>query len=272
MLIQRRTFLAKACTLTLVSTISALLPSSAVKAQTSTKPKHLEEALLLLKGLLLQGNPENNKYKLTKPTVTWKGVNGAPDYVSIADCSGFMSELLRHSYSDYFTQERFKQWIKEKDRKRPLAENFHYAIVNQKDFIQIKKLTQVQPGDIIAIKYPDGEDTTGHVMLVAEAPKERKSSEPLVEGTRQWGVTVIDQSRSGHGEKDTRRIKDSRLKDNYCTKNDSFYCGVGKGTIRIYTNEENGDILGYTWSKFKNSEYYYPDKKHLVIGRLNLNF
>ena len=271
MLILRRTFLAKAWTLTWVSAISVLLPSSAVKAQTSTKRKHLEEALSLLEGLRLEGRPEDNNYQFKPIIVTWKGVNGASDYVSKADCSGFMSKLLRHSYSDYFTQERFKQWIKEKERKRPLAEDFHYAIVNQKDFIPIKKLSQVQPGDIIAIKYPDGEDTTGHVMLVAETPRERKSSEPLVEGTRQWRVTVIDQSRSGHGEKDTRRIKDSRIKDNYCRKNDFFYCGLGKGTMRIYTNEEE-DIVGYTWSTSKNLKYYSFDERNLVLGRLDFKF
>jgi hypothetical protein len=269
-LIPRRTFLAKAWAITWVSATGVLLPSSPVKAQTSTKPKHLEDALLLLEGLLLQENQENNKYQLTKqPEVKWKGVNGASDYVSKADCSGFMSELLRHSYSDYFTPERFKQWIRKEKRKRPLAEDFHYAIANQKDFIQIKKLTQVQPGDIIAIEYPDGEDTTGHVMLVKETPQEIKAQPPLVEGTKQWTVKVVDQSKSGHGTKDTRRITNPEIKDVYCKKDDSFYCGLGEGTMRIYTYEEKDSLLGYTWSTFKNSKYFGPEQRNLIIGRLN---
>lgn len=267
MLIPRRTFLGKAWTITWVSTIGVLLPSSPVKAQTSTKPKHLEDALLLLKELRL----ENNNYQHGIPEVTWKGVNGAADYVSKTDCSGFMSKLLQHSYGDYFTDERFKQWIRENGRKRPLAEDFHYAIVNQKDFIQIKKLTQVQSGDIIAIEYPDGEDNTGHVMLVSETPKEIEAQPPLVKGTKQWKVKVVDQSRSGHGTKDTRRIKDPQIKDVYCTKDDSFYCGLGEGTIRIYTYEENDNLFGYTWSRFKNSEYFCPEERDLVIGRLSFN-
>jgi hypothetical protein len=110
MLIPRRTFLAKAWTITWVSAIGVLLPSSPVKAQTSTKQKHLEDALLLLEGLRFGW--ENNNYQHGEPKVTWKGVNGASDYVSKADCSGFMSKLLQHSYNDYFTDERFKQWIK----------------------------------------------------------------------------------------------------------------------------------------------------------------
>lgn len=267
MLIPRRTFLAKAWAMTWVSAIGALLPSSPVKAQTSTQPKHLEDALLLLKGLRL----ENNNYQHGKPTVTWKGVNGAADYESKTDCSGFMSKLLQHSYGDYFTDERFKQWMKESDRKRPLAEDFHSAIVTQKDFIQIKKITQVKPGDIIAIKYPDGEDNTGHVMLVTESPQEIEAKPPSIKGTKQWKVKVVDQSRSGHGTKDTRRIKDPKIEDVYCKK-DKFYCGLGEGTMRIYTyeDEENDSLFGYTWSRSETSPYYCPEERDLVIGRLNL--
>jgi hypothetical protein len=263
-----------------------LLPSSPVKAQTLTKPKHLEDALLLLEGLRW----ENNNYQHGKPTVNWKGVNGASDYISKADCSGFMSKLLQHSYGDYFTSERFEQWMNKK-RGRPLAEDFYNAIVKQKDFIQIKKLTQVQPGDIIAIKYipddnPKTKDNTGHVMLVLKSPQKRDPTKPLVKKTLQWEVKVIDQSCSGHGKYDSRRKTDSSDDDsqadgdglanneqnNPCELNKSFNDGLGKGTIRIYTNEENDDILGYTWSTFKKSEYYCPDEKHLVIGRLDLNF
>ena len=286
MLILRRTFLAKAWTITWVSAIGVLLPSSPVKAQTSTKPKHLEDALLLLKELRL----ENNNYQHGKPTVTWKGVNGGADYESKTDCSGFMSKLLQHSYSDYFTDKHFKQWIKKCDRKRPLAEDFHSAIVNQKDFIQIKKITQVQPGDILAIKYlPDKDcktkDTTGHVMLVVETPRKRDSTKLIVPKTLQWEVIVIDQSCSGHGKYDSRRKLDifdddsqpdgdglaEKEQNNPCEPNEHFHDGLGKGTIRIYTNEDNGNILGYTWSTFKGADYYCPDKKNLVIGRLKLN-
>ena len=286
MLIPRRTFLAKAWAMTWLSAIGVLLPSSPVKAQTLTKPKHLEDALLLLEGL--GSRWENNNYQHGKPNVTWKGINGAADYVSQTDCSGFMSKLLQHSYGDYFTEERFKQWM-EKKRSRPLAEDFHYAIITEKDFIQIEKITQVQPGDIIAIKYipdsdPKTKDNTGHVMLVLEPPKKRDSTKPMVKKTLQWEVKVIDQSCSGHGKYDSRRKPDSsdnsqpdgdgladNEQNNPCEPNKRFNDGLGKGTIRIYTNEDNDNILGYTWSTFKESHYYCPDEKDLVIGRLNFN-
>ncbi|MEG4506144.1 hypothetical protein QUA81_21085 [Microcoleus sp. F6_B4] len=247
----------------------------------------MEDALLLLEGLRW----DNNNYQHGKPNVTWKGINGAADYVSKTDCSGFMSKLLQHSYGDYFTDERFKQWRKKSGLGRPLAKDFHYAIVNQKDFIQIQEITQVQPGDIIAIKYLKKEDTddnkedgnppTGHVMLVVEAPK--KSS--LIEGKRQWEVKVIDQSRSGHGKYDSRRKTDiasdnSQLdrdrvannpQKNSCEPKKNFNDGLGKGTMGIYTNEEHDDIIGYTWSICENSKFYRPDEKDLAIGRLSFS-
>jgi hypothetical protein len=288
MLIPRRTFLAKAWAMTWVTAIGALLPSSPVKAQTSTKPKHLEDALLLIEGL--GSRWENNNYQHGAPDVTWKGPNGTADYVSKTDCSGFMSKLLQHSYGDYFTDERFKQWIKKRGRGRPLAEDFHYAIVNQKDFIQIQQITQVQPGDVIAIKYiPDNnsktKDNTGHVMLVVEPPKQKKSTKPLVKKSLQWEVMVIDQSCSGHGLNDSRRKSnisddDSQAdgdgqtdneQNNPCEPNERFHDGLGKGIMRIYTNKENGDILGYTWSTFEKSPYYCREEKDVVVGRLNFN-
>jgi hypothetical protein len=87
---------------------------------------------------------------------------------------------------------------KKRGRGRPLAEDFHYAIVNQKDFIQIKKITQVQPGDIIAIKYiPDNDsktkDNTGHVMLVVEPPKKRNKQNHWLKKNsgKSWLLTKV---------------------------------------------------------------------------------
>ncbi|MHC5722099.1 MAG: hypothetical protein ACYTX0_61310, partial [Nostoc sp.] len=67
-----------------------------------------------------------------------------------------MNRLLSHSYG--WTPEFFQQWM---DTQRPLAENYYNSIINQNRFRQIIKLVQIQPGDIIAIKYPEGEDNTG---------------------------------------------------------------------------------------------------------------
>jgi hypothetical protein len=252
--------------------------------QTITSIKHLEAALLMLQGLLT----ENNKYQHGKPIVIWRGDNPDSDYVSIANCSSFISELLCHCYSNYFTEDHFKKWSRTGTRKHPLAENFYYAITNQKDFIQIKKITEVKSGDIIAIKYIRHKDSkiksnTGHLMLVVEPPKKRKSTQPIVENTIQWELTIIDQSYLGHGLKDSRRkldrlkVSSHREKNNildnkenpHYTTNKYFHGGLGMGIIRIYANAENDDIIGYTWSTLKKSCYSSADEKPIAIGRLD---
>lgn len=118
----------------------------------------------------------------------------------------------------------------------------------------------VQPGDVIAIKYPPDAENSGHVMLVAETPRRIKPTRPEVEGTEQWEVTVIDSSRSGHGKTDTRRRDDG-----------TFGSGVGQGVFRVYTNRD-GSIAGYTWSTFANSDYYALSDRDLVVGRLDLQY
>src|SRR5262249_216765 len=115
-----------------------------------------------------------------------------------------------------------------------------------------------RPGDFIAIRYPAGSENTGHIMVVAETPQRRQASEPVIEGTEQWEVTVIDSSESGHGKMDTRRKEDG-----------TFGSGVGEGIFRLYSDRK-GKIVGYSWSTFKNSDYYDLATRHLVIGRLDV--
>ena len=243
MLISRRIFLA----LSLGSTAGISL-SLTKKVEAVREPQHLKDALILLSGL----RPKNNKYQHEPTLVSWKEIVGASDYISKADCSGFLNRLLSHSYG--WTPEFFQQWM---DTQRPLAENYYNSIINQNRFRQIIKLVQIQPGDIIAIKYPEGEDNTGHVLLVAESSTERLKSKPVVPKTRQWSIKVIDQSRSGHGKTDTRRQSDG-----------SFHGGLGQGELRLYSNQAQ-EIVGYTWSTLADSQYYSLDQRPLVIGRLN---
>ncbi|WP_138497130.1 NlpC/P60 family protein [Nostoc sp. PA-18-2419] len=243
MLLPRRIFLAW-----ILGGTAGITLSLSQKVQAVKQPQHLKDALILLSGL----HPKNNKYQHEPTLVNWKGFSGAKDYISKADCSGFINKLLSHSYG--WTPEFFQQWM---NTQRPLAENYYNSIINQNRFQQIIKLEQIKAGDIIAIKYPEGEDNTGHVLLVAELVTEKLFSKPLVPKTRQWSIKVIDQSRSGHGKTDTRRQVDG-----------SFHGGLGQGVLRLYSNQAQ-EIVGYTWSTFANSQYYSCDERHLAIGRLN---
>lgn len=211
---------------------------------------HLDWAITLVKGL----QTENTSYKHKNGYVKWKVEDGADDYESHTDCSGFLTALLEKAYG--FTPDFFKQWL---GRRRPLAKTYHEAIINQHGFKLIHSIADVEPGDIIAVRYPDGTGSTGHIMVVSDIPQERKASGPKIKGTGQWEIAVIDSSESGHGNTDTRHREDG-----------TYGAGAGEGILRLYTDRK-GRVAGYTWSTFGNSEYYDQTVRSLVIGRLDLS-
>jgi hypothetical protein len=215
---------------------------------------HLSWAEELVKGLRL----ESTSYRHKPTTVHWKGVDGAKIYESHTDCSGFLNELFKRAYG--LTDEALAKWLLSK---RPLARSYHDAITKQNQFQRVMLLKDAQPGDVIAVKYkpgdPDNTDNnTGHVLLIAKAPQPRQATEPLVRGTSQWEVTVIDQSRTGHGKTDTRHKPGGK-----------FAPGLGQGVLRIYTHQ-SGTVAGYSWSTFSESAYHDQKDRHLVIGRPQL--
>ncbi len=98
-------------------------------------------------------------------------------------------------------------------------------------------------------------------MLVAAQPvRMDRPKSPLMPGTIQWKVEVIDSSESGHGPTDTRHKKGINGKD---------HDGVGEGSFRIY-GDGGDNVVGFTWSTVAASKFKSPDEEHLVIGRLNL--
>jgi hypothetical protein len=204
----------------------------------------------MVEGLKLK----NTSYRHKNISVRWKGVGGAKDYESHADCSGFLNALLARAYG--YTEDTLKGWL---GARRPLARHYHDAIVRGERFRRIARLKDARPGDVLAIKYrPDDPttDDTGHVLLVVGDPRPRESTAPKVPGTTQWEVPVIDQSRSGHGKADTRRRPGG-----------SFAPGLGRGVLRVYA-DESGKVAGYSWSTGPGSRFRPQADRHLVIGRL----
>ena len=219
-----------------------------VAAQTN-KLTHLDLARILVR----ETRPENTSYQHKQGYIKWKGEDGADAYESHVDCSGLLNVLLERAYG--VTAADFEKWL---GKRRPLASEYFNAITQQQHFRAITAARNVRPGDIIAIRYPPGtNENTGHIMIVNDVPSPRKATKPEVDVTEQWEVSVIDSSENSHGKTDTRRKADGTSGD-----------GVGQGIFRLYTN--NGEIVGYTWSTFANSDYYDQNTRHLVIGRLQL--
>jgi hypothetical protein len=165
--------------------------------------------------------------------------------------------LLSRCYG--YDPDAYKRWF---DSHRPTARRYHDAIVMQNGFTQITQVSDVRPGDFLAIKYLTQKENTGHIMLVAQSPKRMVPQKPLIDETYQWDITIIDSSRSGHGPTDTRHKKGKDGKD---------HDGLGEGIFRLYSAKD-GTVAGFTWSTYGNSEFKTPGVEHIVIGRLKPDF
>ncbi|MBE7418546.1 MAG: C40 family peptidase [Ideonella sp.] len=189
----------------------------------------------------------NTSYAHGPGRITWSGT-----VVVHTDCSGFIDHLLMHVHGH--TPDDFKRWM---GSRRPTARRYHDAIEQGRGFITLQTVAELQPGDLIAIKYLTRHDNTGHLMLVAEPPQRRDATAPVVAGTTQYAVTVIDSSESGHGSTDTRYRRGANGRD---------HAGLGRGVVRLYADEHDR-VVGFAWSTLKASRFVAPHDEHVVLGR-----
>jgi hypothetical protein len=95
-------------------------------------------------------------------------------------------------------------------------------------------------------------------MLVDAPPQPRVATAPLLPGTRQYAVTVIDSSHSVHGLADTRGSP---------TRHGT---GVGRGTFRLYADSA-GKIVASAWSVLAGSRLSDARVRKLAVGRVDLD-
>jgi hypothetical protein len=238
---------ARLVTVALFSLLVLPLSDARVHAASAT-PDHLEWARRLVAGV----SPETNAYASRPTVVTWSGTNGATETRNRSVCSALVAHLMTQAYG--YRAADFASWL---GGRFPRAAGFHDAIAAGHGFDPVPKIADIRPGDVLAIKYAPGSHPTGHVLLAASRPVERRATEPTVAGTTQYELSVIDSSHTGHGPTDSRHYAKGK-----------FHNGVGEGLFRLYAGAD-GTIAGYSWSVTKASEFYAPGDRHLVIGRLN---
>jgi hypothetical protein len=185
-----------------------------------------------------------------RPTIVrWKTAD-APATCR-TDCSGLVNELLKDAYE--LSRADLKAWF---GRERPLAIHYQRTIAAGKHFEIIGNVEGIAPGDIIAIKYPADADNSGHVMVADSVAERREPGAPLVEGTAQWSVRIIDSSNLGHGEGDSR-VNSAGV----------FTPGLGVGTVRLYARPD-GTIAGYASGPGAKSKFHSVEERPLVVGRV----
>ena len=231
------------------STLLLCCVLSAAHAQTA--PPHLTQAESLITALL--SNPNNVNIYGTPAHIDWSG----DPRTAVSECSSFVSLLLKHTYG--YSDTAFKT---KTGSTSPNAALYHDDIVAGKAFTSLSNPAALLPGDILAVKYPAGGDSSGHAMVVESigAWQSRYNSTqaflttaPHPEIAGYYDVTVIDSSASFHGPTDSRASKPG---------------GIGRGGIaRLYV-DINNQLTGYTWSTVNGSSYQTPAAGYLMaFGR-----
>ncbi len=222
-------------------------------------PEHLEWAQLMVDTV----KPANNFYG-DPASLTWQGLNGLSYSTNRSKCAPMVTQLLEKAYDPDFVA-----WF---GCTSPSAASYHDAIEVEHGFTLVDSILEVQAGDIIAIRYFDAGCTdltcggfqncssSGHVALVAELPTARSATAPLVAGTLQYAVKIIDSSTSYHGAADTRYQADALGAHDQ---------GVGEGTMRLYVDAKDPTrpVVGHSWSTSSGSAYYPNTLRDVVIGR-----
>jgi hypothetical protein len=201
-------------------------------AQPADVPRHLTIARELVQNIA----PENNHYQLGGQSISMPGDLFSSKYAMTADCSGFL--LAVFDRAGYTTRSKMLYLKASVSRKRPTAEDFVLSIEQEKGYRRIRTVEDMRPGDLLAHAMLNVEDqkqthTTGHVFLVNSTPREITPRKPLVEGTRQYEISIIDSNEEHVGADDTR-LKDPANK----------LTGLGMGTIRLYV-DANGELVGW---------------------------
>ncbi|HXX39359.1 MAG TPA: hypothetical protein VEP50_14635 [bacterium] len=229
-----------AATIGLLVVISAGGSTAAVPAQSPQ--------VLWAERLLREVAPDRNVYG-SRPTIVRWAEDGKGPAANRSVCSSFVTHVFERAYG--FNRIVIRQWFGKSD---PRAIDYVRTIDAGRGFEPVLRVTAIQAGDVIAIAYPPGGESTGHVMLADGVAAPRVTTAPLEPGLRQYEIAVIDSSRSGHGFSDTRMLVGSRK------------TGVGRGTLRLYAAQD-GMISGYSWSTRADSQFYPNNEHPIVVGR-----
>ncbi len=165
-----------------------------------------------------------NEYGSSPTFLRW----GDPTREARTVCGSFVTRVMEHAYG--LSAGDVHRWLGAGGSD---AVEWWAAVVHENGFHHLHRVDEIRAGDLLAVKYNDGSKDTGHVMIADEAPSRMSASSPIVKGTDQYRVAVIDSSASGHGPEDTRH-----------KVGEGFTGGIGRGTVRLYADPK-GRIVGY---------------------------
>jgi hypothetical protein len=193
---------------------------------------------------------DRNEYNWSPTYVVWTEDNNGPAR-NRSVCSSFVTHVLERAYGIDVDQIAARFGLK-----NPQAKDYYTTVVAERGFKRIRRVDDMRPGDIIAVRYPEGSHPTGHVMIFASAPERQTAEKPIERGTEQYVADVFDSSHSFHGFSDSRYVEAGKKGH-----------GVGRGPLRLYVR--GGEIVGYTWSTRKISKYFPESEHEVAVGRFD---
>lgn len=234
---------------------AALAFSGAIaQDRADTAPPHL----VLARELVSHTQRQDNVYQLGARRIVLPADAPGSRYAVTADCSGFMLALFARS--GYATEARmgYLSAAATSRRRRPAAQDFVHSIEVEQGFQRISKIDDLRPGDVLAHAMLDAADrretgTTGHIFLVDSLPRPIAPRAPVVSGTRQFEVQVIDSNDELLGSDDTRKASPGP--------------GLGRGTIRLFADEQ-GAVVGWARTFKDVSRFFSYDPRFPSDTRL----
>ena len=190
---------------------------------------------------------DNNLYTNGNYTVNWAGINGKTTTVTQADCTTYVTALLRQAYGTDF-------YSKFGSTSPSLTTYYNEAVAD--DAVHgFKQIAEVKPGDFFVCRYLDPDPPArGHMVMIDGAPVEVGTTRP---GVRAFNVTIIDVTGSPH-------TLDTRNKANADGTNDT---GVGRGNVRFYTDLD-GNIKYWAWGTNATSTTYDTELRPTIFFKV----
>jgi hypothetical protein len=197
---------------------------------------------------------DNNQYLIgAAAELEWGNPADPGTWVARARCSSFVSAVLKHTYP-WATDTYFQTWFQDPS---PEAEDYrrYFAENPGPRMRRIEKVTDLLPGDLIAIDYSTIENgtpqvNTGHIVLVRELKAASTSGPATHPGVVQYPIEVLDCTAEAHGEYQYATYKDfpdTRMVWEDGTGAGANFQGVGIGHMFFYADAAGG-FAGYRWS------------------------
>jgi len=213
---------------------------------------------------------ENNVYlKGSAATLTWGLPDDPASWVARARCASFVTGVLKHTYG-WASDDYFLQYFQEKV---PEAADYCAAFLNGTAgprFQRVRKVTDLRPGDIIAVDYNGSDpDNTGHIVMVREV-KGVFSGTADFTGETQYAVEIVDCTSDPHGVyalTNYPKYPDTRMVSNVIGEN---LQGVGIGHMMFYASDATGEFSRYRWSvnSSKSSGTYDVTARPVAVARV----